>query len=126
MGCKSILVIEDDEDILDILKTFLEIEGYKVKTALNGRIGLELLPQMEKPCLILLDLMMPVMDGWAFTEALEQDVVLACIPVVVVTAFSEKATSIKLARSIIKKPVDIDVLLRIVEQYCGERVSESE
>lgn len=121
MGCKSVLIIEDDEDILEVLKISLEFKGYNVSTATNGRIGLEILPHLEKPCLILLDLMMPVMDGWAFVEALEHDVVLASIPVVVVTAFAEKATSVKLARKIIKKPIDTETLLRTVEQYCAPR-----
>lgn len=122
MSCRSILIIEDDEDILDMLKISLEMEGYQVSIAKNGREGLEILPQMPKPCLILLDLMMPVMDGWAFAEALGKDTVLAAIPVVVVTAFAEKVGSPTQASAVIKKPIDLDLLFRIVGKYCGPAI----
>jgi CheY-like chemotaxis protein len=61
--------------------------------------------------------MMPVMDGWSFVEALEKEPALAAIPVVVVTAFSEARRPIE-AKEIIKKPVDIDLLLSVVKRYC--------
>jgi CheY-like chemotaxis protein len=118
MECNSILIVEDDQSIRETFKLALEVEGYTVFTASNGKEGLELLPQMPRPCLILLDLMMPVMDGWGFVDALDKSVALASIPVVVVTAFNEKAKSIR-AKQIIKKPVDLDLLFVIVKQYCG-------
>lgn len=116
--CKDILVVEDDEGIRDTLKLALELEGYTVTTAANGQEGLDVLPTMPTPCLILLDLMMPVMNGWAFAEALRADMVLAPIPVVVVTAFAEKAARVAQARAILKKPIDFDSLLRLVKQFC--------
>ena len=115
--CKSVLVVEDDQSIRDLLKIALELDGYEVSTAENGQIALDLLPQMPKPCLILLDLMMPVMDGWAFAAKLEKDVVLATIPVVIVSAFSDKGKDIK-AKAFIKKPVDLEALFLVVKKWC--------
>lgn len=120
MKCNEILIVEDDKDIRDILKTSLELEGYNVKIAENGKEGLEILPSMNTPCMILLDLMMPVMDGWAFAEAMSKDMKLAAIPIVVVTAFSKERTGdLKKIKSIIKKPIDLDLLLNQVRIYCG-------
>ena len=115
--CKSVLVVEDDQSIRDLLKIALELDGYEVSTAENGQIALDLLPQMPKPCLILLDLMMPVMDGWAFAAKLEKDVVLATIPIVIVSAFSDKGKDIK-AKAFIKKPVDLEALFLVVKKWC--------
>src|SRR4051812_23507934 len=103
--CKNILIVEDDEGIRETLVLALELEGYTVTTAGNGQEGLDVLPHMQTPCLILLDLMMPVMNGWAFAEALRADMVLAAIPVVVVTAFSERAARVTQARGVLKKPI---------------------
>lgn len=119
--CNEILIVEDDESIRDVLQSALEFEGYNVHTAINGQDGLNLLPQIQKPCLILLDLMMPVMDGWTFVETISKvkDTKLMQIPIVVVSAFtSDKDDKLKTVRSIIKKPVDLDQLLKQVEMYC--------
>src|SRR4051812_3367595 len=117
--CNEILIVEDEEAIRETLKLALELAGYSVTTAANGQEGLDALRAMGPPRLILLDLMMPVMDGWTFAERLRADAVLASIPVVVVTAFAEKAGSLKLARGFIKKPIDFESLLRMVERFCG-------
>ena len=118
LRCSSVLIVEDDEAIRDILKMTLELEGYSVATAENGRDGLALLPTMPRPCLILLDLMMPVMDGWAFANALKGDATLSAIPIVVVTAFEDKGKTMREAHSVIGKPVDIDLLLKTVKTHC--------
>ncbi len=118
--CKTILIVEDDEGIREALKLTLEFDGYHVESAENGKIGIERLSTIETPCLILLDLMMPVMDGWAFVEVMKKDMRLAAIPIVVVTAFANKAESVN-ANHIIKKPVDTDLLLRLVRDYCDLR-----
>ena len=100
------------------MRVVLEMEGYTVYAANDGKEGIEVLSGMPRPCLILLDLMMPVMDGWAFVKALRHDMALATIPVVLVTAFSERAHGI-MAEAIIKKPVDMDRLYKIVRDFCG-------
>src|SRR5579859_6563754 len=118
MPCQSILIIEDDESIRETLKIFLEFEGYRVFTAGNGREGYDLLPKIDRCCLVLVDLMMPVMDGWQFIEAAGSNRMLARTPIVVVTAFAERARGIR-ARAVLRKPVDLDYLLKMVREYCG-------
>jgi CheY-like chemotaxis protein len=118
MTCQSVLIVEDEQTIRETLQLTLEIEGYSVYTAENGKDGLEQLRQIPKPCLILLDLMMPVMNGWQFVEALHENTVLTTIPVVVVTAFNERTRSIR-ADGVMKKPVDLDALLATVKRYCS-------
>lgn len=115
--CNTILVVEDDNGIQEILKVALEMEGYKVYTADNGKEGLEMLPKLPTPCLILLDLMMPVMNGWEFVEAISKDMTLVAIPVVLVTAFTDRA-KMPLSKGIIKKPIDMDFLFKIVNEWC--------
>lgn len=115
--CQSILVVEDDEAISGALKFALELEGYKVFIASNGQEAVVMFETIPKPCLILLDLMMPVMNGWEFAEHLEKDELLANIPIVVVTAFADKAKIVR-AKKIIKKPVDWDELYEVVKVWC--------
>lgn len=91
--CNNILIVEDEKGIQEVLKDALEMEGYTVFTADNGQEGLEMLPKMPTPCLILLDLMMPVMNGWQFAEVISKDMTLATIPVVLVTAYGDRARS---------------------------------
>ncbi len=117
----SILIIDDDEAIRETFQLILETEGYSVFTAANGKEGLEVLSKMPSPCLILLDLMMPVMDGWAFAEAHDKEKRFSKIPIVVVTAFPEMTAPLKNTEGVMKKPVDIDLLIRTVAQYC-ERI----
>jgi CheY-like chemotaxis protein len=112
-----VLIVEDDRDIRESLQEILEFEGYEVLTATNGKEGVEALSRMPRPCLILLDLMMPVMNGWQFLEAQKSNHCLATIPVVVVSAVSERDKAAG-AAAFIKKPVDLESLLKTVEKYC--------
>src|ERR1043165_863029 len=107
--CKDILVIEDDEDISDSLRDLLEGEGYRVATAANGREGIDALKRQGRhPCMVLLDLMMPVMNGWQFLEVKGQDQGLAAIPVVVVSAYRDKAASVREeTEGFVTKPIDV-------------------
>jgi CheY-like chemotaxis protein len=117
----SILLVEDEPDIRASLKDALELEGYHVVAAPNGREALDRLPQMPRPCLILLDLMMPVMDGWEFAEHLQADAAHAAIPIVVVTAFSQEAEKRRRieTRGVVPKPVNLDRLFGVVKRFCG-------
>lgn len=117
--CVSILVVEDNWDIREALRQALEVEGYEVYTAENGKIGLEKLRTVPRPCLILLDLMMPVMNGLDFLEVLQTNDLLATIPVGVVTAYGDLAAQARGAAGFIKKPVDLEALLSFVARYCG-------
>ena len=116
-NCHSILVVEDDEDIRTTLVELLESEGYKTHAAENGKIALEKLQEIPKPCLVLLDMMMPIMDGREFLNQIMKDSLLAPIPILVVSAVADVSNT-KGAVGFIKKPIDIDVILRLVAQYC--------
>lgn len=117
--CKSILIVEDDLDIRTTLKQILEFEGYSVFTATNGKEGLEELGKIPRPCVILLDMMMPIMNGWEFMKAQKEDVLLATIPVVIVSAAGERASSTPGAAGFIKKPIELNHLFDFVKRYCG-------
>ncbi|HYG76238.1 MAG TPA: response regulator [Planctomycetota bacterium] len=116
---KTILIIEDDVDIRDALTQILEFEGYDIASASNGKEALDVLRNSARPGLILLDLMMPVMDGWQFRAEQQQDKRLADIPVVIVSAdgrIFQKATAIG-AAGYLRKPVELEVLLNTVQRH---------
>jgi CheY-like chemotaxis protein len=119
---KNILLIEDNASIQLLLKDFFEEEGYTVACASNGLEALNVLNSSESPPrVILLDLMMPVMDGYVFREQQMKDKRFSSIPVLVMTAnnqIDEKVRRIG-ADGYIKKPViDIDTLLELVSCFC--------
>jgi len=113
------MVVEDDFDIRDTLAQILEAEGYSVSGAANGAEALEVLEKGATPALILLDLMMPVMNGWQFRAEQLKRPELADIPVVVISAdagVGKKAEAIGAADSL-KKPVPLETLLDVVSRY---------
>jgi CheY-like chemotaxis protein len=115
-----VLVVDDDADIRETLEIIFEANGYGVAKASNGQEALDLLATMpDRPCLILLDLMMPVLDGWSFFEAAQKNIDLANIPVVAITAFSdvEKVKPVPIKR-ILKKPLDVPQLVSVIKEYC--------
>ncbi len=116
--CQTVLVVEDDDAIRQSLVDLLVAEGYSTYAASNGKDALALLEDIPKPCLILLDLMMPIMDGWEFSKLKEKNTILAPIPIVVVSAYP---TQVGLQGSVahIKKPIHVNTLLAVVREYCG-------
>ena len=112
----NILVVEDDEDAREAMVALLQMKGYHAVPAANGRAALDYLDQAPAPDLIILDLWMPVMDGWQFRSEQTRNPRLAHIPVIVVTALSDRADVD--ANEVIIKPVDVDRLLLKVDQYC--------
>jgi len=116
----AILVVEDDADIRGALAAVLETSGYRVVEAENGKDALAHLrdPAVDV-CLILLDLFMPVMNGWAFRAEQLRDPALATVPVVVVTADATAPSRGDLgATEYLTKPVDFDRLLAVVAEHC--------
>jgi CheY-like chemotaxis protein len=111
-------VVEDDVDTRDMLGRFLELEGFQVEVAANGKQALDRLTSGVHPCVILLDLMMPVMDGWQFRRQQVQDAELADIPVIVVSAAGKERMGGIDADAYLSKPVDLEQLLARVNQYC--------
>ena len=116
--CGGVLIVDDDPDIRDSLREVLEDEGYEVATVANGREALDHLKASNpRPCVILLDLMMPVMDGWQFRKEQKQDPEIAGIPLVVITATGTRPVLID-AAELVMKPLDLERLLQAVERYC--------
>ena len=113
-----ILVVEDDEDVRDAMVHVLQAEGYEAVPAVDGEDALGHLQAGLEPCLILLDLMMPRMNGWQFLE--HRDVRASRAPIVVVSAYgtAPEMQSAGVA-AYMRKPVDIDALLLVVAEYCA-------
>lgn len=117
----NILVVEDNDDVREMMAVTLELEGYAVSTAINGRDALNKLQTGDKPSLILLDLMMPVMNGWEFQRARENDPVLKQVPVVVVSAATSEQMHQTDADAYLPKPLDMDELLLVIGTFCNGR-----
>lgn len=121
-GCPGpVLVVDDDHDIREMIRMALEYEGYEVVVAEHGRAALEKLSSMSRPCLILLDLMMPVMNGFMFLDAQRADPRLADLPIVVISAYAHRVPAG--VAGFVPKPLDLDVLLAEVRRHCGGDLS---
>lgn len=118
---RSILVVDDEMIICELLTDVLTEEGYQVVTAANGQEALDYLRQNSPPCLILLDMMMPVMDGPAFRSRQRSDPALTEIPVIVMTAgmSRERLEQLIEADEYMLTPFGIDHLLDLVQRYCN-------
>ncbi len=114
-AAKNILIIEDDKSIREMMKSVLEIEGYGVMAAENGHQGIMALGNMPPPDVILLDMMMPVMNGWDFMDFLKTNSAGAQIPIIIVSAFAETARSVK-PQAVVNKPVQLKELLTAIEK----------
>jgi CheY-like chemotaxis protein len=115
---RTVLIVEDDQDIRDTMAAVLEAQGFEVDVAGNGADALEALRAGRRPDVILLDLMMPVMDGWQFRAEQQKDPALADIPVVLVSAFapvSHHARELG-ATAYLQKPFDLDTMLGAVDR----------
>jgi len=120
-GDPSILVVDDDPDILQTLALCLSTEGYRILVASNGREALEVL-EKEKPAVILLDLMMPVMDGWQFVAALDEKG-KRDMPLLILSAdrsVQGHAQKLK-ANGHLAKPFDLEDLLVKVAELVGRK-----
>jgi len=120
LSCHSILVVDDDADIRSSLTEILGDEGYRVAGVRNGREALAYLQEQTRPSLILLDMMMPEMDGWRFRLEQQRSPELASIPVVILSAHGnvrEAALALG-AADYLRKPLSIESLLEIAGRYC--------
>ncbi|MDR3605809.1 MAG: response regulator [Oligoflexia bacterium] len=116
MGTRTVLLVEDDDDIRNTLQEVLELEGYSVVPASNGQQALDTLAKIKKPSLILLDLMMPVMTGWEFLEVKQKDINVSDVPVIVFSAAGDRA-KIENIKAFVKKPIEVDTLLNLIELH---------
>jgi CheY-like chemotaxis protein len=126
MNDHHLLVVDDDDDIREALSSIIRQEGYSVDEARHGRAALDFLRKATpKPCVILLDLMMPVMSGWDLVGELSRDEDLRTIPIVLVTADARGATSDPRTQAlpVVGKPLDLARLMSLVEQFCGRETA---
>ncbi|MFL5369697.1 MAG: response regulator [Myxococcales bacterium] len=117
---RPVLVVEDDGDVRDAVAASLRDEGYVVAEAENGRLALDWLQSNADPCLVLLDLWMPVMSGIELHALMAQDPRLAAVRLVVVSAAGDARAQAQQMGAIafLRKPLDLHDLLATVEQYC--------
>ena len=125
---KFVLVVDDDPDIRESLETVLGIHGHPVATAADGSEAIELLRrEAAAPCLILLDLMMPGMNGFEFRAELEADPTFANIPIIIITGagvlVDEKANTLR--AEVLRKPFDLKALLSTVKRFCPGRIASA-
>jgi CheY-like chemotaxis protein len=115
----TVLIVEDDPDTREMLTSFLQLEGFHTESASNGREALERLAGGIEAHVIVLDLMMPVMDGWQFRRRQVEDARFAKIPTIVVSAAGRDRMAQISADAYLAKPIDMDELLTRVSQFCA-------
>ncbi len=116
---KTVLVVEDTEDLRELFVEVLNREGYRALGAENGHAALDILRSgADEPCLVLLDMMMPVMDGQTLLNTLQETHHATTLPIVVVSA-GVSTGDIRGATAFVKKPIAPDVLVALVREYCG-------
>jgi CheY-like chemotaxis protein len=116
---KVVLVVEDDPDIREVLEEMLDAGGHRVLTASNGREALAVLDRLATPCLVLLDLMMPVMSGFAFLEELDRRPDRERVHVLLISANAQVAQVARGAGVVgfVRKPFDLDDVLALVDNH---------
>ena len=117
----NVLIVEDDDLTREALESILTSHGYTAAGVANGREAINYLHRNPRPDLILLDMMMPVMNGWEFRSQQKRDPELAPIPVVVCSAVGDIQQEVSLvgAEGCLQKPINADQLLDTVRHFCG-------
>lgn len=113
----TVLVVEDEEDLREMMRQALELNGYAVSTAEDGHAALAQLSRIEHLCLVLIDLLMPGMNGWDLCQELRRRPELAQVPVVVYSSVSMRAPAG--ATRVLQKPLSFGELLSTVREYCA-------
>jgi len=114
-----VAIIEDDREFRDMLRELLEEEQYRVVALSNGAEALETLRGDTLPNVILLDVSMPVMDGFDFLRFRNDDPELAAVPVVLVTNAKPHERPTIGVNDVVRKPIDIDEILFAIKRYCS-------
>ena len=115
----SVLIVEDDVDVREFVDVFLRTSGYETVCAANGQEALDRMRE-QRPCLVLLDIQMPVMDGFQFRARQLRDPALADVPVLCITAvYDPEQVTREIGLRCLSKPADFDALLGEVETACG-------
>jgi CheY-like chemotaxis protein len=113
----TLLIVEDEEDLREMLRDALERRGFHVATAANGQEALAMSPQIEHICLVLLDLFMPEMNGWDFFEAIKSRKEFKDVPVIITTSAPNRAPAG--ATRVMKKPLSLDRVVSAVQEFCA-------
>jgi CheY-like chemotaxis protein len=113
----TVLIVEDEDDLREMIREALEFNGYTVVAAPEGQSALDRIDGIERICLVLLDLVMPGMNGWDFYEQLRQRPHLAAVPVVVHSSSPSNAPAG--VTRVLRKPLVLDRLLSVVREFCG-------
>jgi CheY-like chemotaxis protein len=113
-----VLLVDDDEDLRDSIADLLRQRGYFVETAEDGHAALATIAAHRTPCVVLLDLVMPGMDGWKFLGIVQADPQMSSIPIVIASAHAATHAPAGTA-GVLRKPFDLDELFAVVERHCG-------
>jgi CheY-like chemotaxis protein len=114
-----VLVVEEDDTKRDVVGHTLSQSGYRVSIAANARMALDSLLAGRLPCVILLDLAMPIMDGWEFMMRRQRDAALARIPVALMSGSIDRRALVLDAEEYLNKPFDPQELLATVQRCCA-------
>ncbi len=118
----TILLVEDDDAIRESVSECLALEGYNVALAVNGAEALDWLERADRPAVVLLDMIMPVMTGAELLVRMRRNPMLASVPVVLMTAAMQKEPAAMSAQALLPKPFDLAELLQTVARFCGPGV----
>jgi len=113
----TVLIVEDEEDLREMMREALERKGYAVVTAQEGQDALNKIEGIDQLCLVLLDLLMPGMNGWDFFTKMRERPELAQVPVIVHSSASNRAP--EGVTRVLQKPILFDRLISVVREYCG-------
>ena len=114
----TVLVVEDDDELRESMRDLLVDSGYAVVAARDGQEALDALAHTQQPCVVLLDLLMPRMNGWDFFEKMRAQPELSAVPVVVHSSAPSRAPAG--VTLVLKKPLQPERLLSVVREYCPE------
>lgn len=120
----GVLVVEDRADVRDALAMLLSIRGFVVRTAAHGLEALRVIRETGAPAVIVLDLLMPVMDGWQLSAALSEDRDLASVPIIVLSTEHDDGRPIPQAIAKLRKPAEADEICDLVARCCRDRSAD--
>jgi CheY-like chemotaxis protein len=113
----TVLIVEDEEDLRELMRDALQMRGYSVVTAEEGTDALRKLDDIGPPCVILLDLLMPGMNGWDLFEKLRERPELSSVPVIIHSSASSRAPAG--VTRVLQKPLAFERLISVVAEYCS-------
>jgi len=113
----TVLIVEDEEDLRELMREALLMRGYCVVTAEEGTDALRKIDDLGPPCVILLDLLMPGMNGWEFFDKVRERPELSSVPVIIHSSAAARAPAG--ATRVLQKPLAFERLVSIVAEYCG-------